>query len=253
MERLVLPEVGRRSVQLRVLAAPVNPADVNMIQGTYPILPEFPAVGGNEGVGDVLEVGHEVTSLSAGDWVIPVDTGFGGRSKRSYLLPVPRDISLLGAVTIGVNPCTAYRMLHDFQPLSPGSTVIQNGANSGVGQVVIQIAAAMGLGTINVIRERVRKAPYACHFVGLDTLLLNRRPQSHLLPFQGNAKENLSLPCVCVSVDVHQLKTMLDNLCELVRCGRLSPPKCVLLPVEYYRQALQATVQTQRQKNVTLM
>ncbi|XP_028858380.1 enoyl-[acyl-carrier-protein] reductase, mitochondrial [Denticeps clupeoides] len=45
--------------------------------GTYPILPEFPAVGGNEGVGDVLEVGHEVTSLSAGDWVIPVDTGFG--------------------------------------------------------------------------------------------------------------------------------------------------------------------------------
>uniref|UniRef100_A0AAY4C109 Enoyl-[acyl-carrier-protein] reductase, mitochondrial n=1 Tax=Denticeps clupeoides TaxID=299321 RepID=A0AAY4C109_9TELE len=228
MERLVLPEVGRRSVQLRVLAAPVNPADVNMIQGTYPILPEFPAVGGNEGVGDVLEVGHEVTSLSAGDWVIPVDTGFGGRSKRSYLLPVPRDISLLGAVTIGVNPCTAYRMLHDFQPLSPGSTVIQNGANSGVGQVVIQIAAAMGLGTINVIRERVRKS-------------------------QGNAKENLSLPCVCVSVDVHQLKTMLDNLCELVRCGRLSPPKCVLLPVEYYRQALQATVQTQRQKNVTLM
>ncbi|XP_028821731.1 enoyl-[acyl-carrier-protein] reductase, mitochondrial-like [Denticeps clupeoides] len=163
MERLVLPEVGRRSVQLRVLAAPVNPADVNMIQGTYPILPEFPAVGGNEGVGDVLEVGHEVTSLSAGDWVIPVDTGFGTWRTEAvcdagYLLPVPRDISLLGAVTIGVNPCTAYRMLHDFQPLSPGSTVIQNGANSGVGQVVIQIAAAMGLGTINVIRERVRKA-----------------------------------------------------------------------------------------------
>jgi mitochondrial enoyl-[acyl-carrier protein] reductase / trans-2-enoyl-CoA reductase len=42
--------------------------------------------------------------------------------------------------------------LVDFVSLSPGDCVIQNGANSGVGQAVIQIAAEMSLQTINVIR-----------------------------------------------------------------------------------------------------
>lgn len=34
-------------------------------------------MGGNEGVGEVLEVGSDVTSLRPGDWVVPVDAGFG--------------------------------------------------------------------------------------------------------------------------------------------------------------------------------
>lgn len=48
-----------------------------VFSGTYPILPEFPAVGGNEGVGEVVEVGEEVSSVRVGDWVLPVDAGFG--------------------------------------------------------------------------------------------------------------------------------------------------------------------------------
>ena len=35
-----------------------------------------------------------------------------------------------------------------------GDCVIQNGANSGVGQAVIQVAAAWGIKTINIIRDR---------------------------------------------------------------------------------------------------
>jgi hypothetical protein len=45
-------------------------------------------------------------------------------------------------------------MLKDFIHLQPGDWVIQNGANSAVGQAVIQIAAAQGLKTINLIRDR---------------------------------------------------------------------------------------------------
>ncbi len=36
------------------------------------------------------------------------------------LISVPKDISILEAATIFVNPCTAYRMLRDFQTLTPG-------------------------------------------------------------------------------------------------------------------------------------
>lgn len=46
---------------------------------------------------------------------------------------------MVEAATIAVNPATAYRMLKDFVPLKSGDTVIQNGANSAVGQAVIQV------------------------------------------------------------------------------------------------------------------
>lgn len=36
------------------------------------------------------------------------------------LITVPSDIPLQCAATLGVNPCTAYRMLVDFERLQPG-------------------------------------------------------------------------------------------------------------------------------------
>jgi len=57
-------------------------------------------------------------------------------------------------------------MLSDFTPLNPEDSknrqktegkkqwVIQNGANSAVGQAVIQIAREWGIGTINLVRDR---------------------------------------------------------------------------------------------------
>lgn len=36
------------------------------------------------------------------------------------LITVPSDIPLQSAATLGVNPCTAYRMLMDFERLQPG-------------------------------------------------------------------------------------------------------------------------------------
>lgn len=38
--------------------------------GTYPLKPSLPAVGGNEGVGEVIEVGKDVQSLNTGDQII---------------------------------------------------------------------------------------------------------------------------------------------------------------------------------------
>ena len=45
--------------------------------GTYPLKPQFPAVGGNEGVGRVVTVGTEVSHLQEGDLVIPCAAGLG--------------------------------------------------------------------------------------------------------------------------------------------------------------------------------
>ena len=49
-----------RARTTRMMQAPINPSDINTIEGKYPIKPPLPAVPGNEGVGVVREVGSEV-------------------------------------------------------------------------------------------------------------------------------------------------------------------------------------------------
>lgn len=55
---------------------------------------------------------------------------------------------------ISSNPCTAYRMLHDFVSLNQNDVIIQNGANSACGQNVIQLANILGYRSVNIIRNR---------------------------------------------------------------------------------------------------
>jgi trans-2-enoyl-CoA reductase len=52
-----------------------------------------------------------------------------------------------------VNPCTAWRMLHDFRELGAGGWVVQNAANSAVGRAVIQITKHLGWHSLNFVRR----------------------------------------------------------------------------------------------------
>ncbi|OQR77158.1 trans-2-enoyl-CoA reductase [Tropilaelaps mercedesae] len=146
-------------VLIRVLASPINPADINVIQGTYGVKPALPANAGLEGVGVILETGSGVKILKKDDWVLLPGDNWGtwrqfGVASEKGLRAISNKLDLATACTLSVNPPTAYRMLKDFVDLSNGETIIQNGANSGVGQAVIQIAKAMGLRTVNIVRNR---------------------------------------------------------------------------------------------------
>jgi len=157
-----------------MLAAPINPADINQIQGTYGFIPAtLPTVGGSEGVGEVTEVGSEVKSLSAGDQVVLMADQCLGSWRRhlviseDQVLKIPPGLPVDAAATVSVNPCTAFRMLKDFEDLEPGDTVIQNGANSGVGQAVIQFAANWGVNTVNIVRDRPNLDELRSHLTDL--------------------------------------------------------------------------------------
>ncbi|TDH69738.1 hypothetical protein CCR75_002378 [Bremia lactucae] len=145
-------------VSLKFLAAPINVSDLSQIQGAYAIKPTFPAVAGNEGVAIVTAVGAGVTTVKVNDRVIPTSPGFGtwrskAVAKSTEVMKISEKITIQDAATLAVNPSAAYRMLADFVPLHKGDVVIQNGANSAVGQAVIQLAALRGLQTINIIRD----------------------------------------------------------------------------------------------------
>jgi len=163
LKELKITKIKDNEVLVKFLAAPINPSDINQIEGVYPIKPrfkEYGAVGGNEGVAEVVATGSKVKNLTIGDWVIPDTKAFGtwqtfAASSENELQKISKNgISKISAATISVNPPTAYRMLKDFVNLKKGDVIIQNGANSAVGQSVIQIAKAWGIKTINVIRDR---------------------------------------------------------------------------------------------------
>ncbi|KAM9685155.1 enoyl-[acyl-carrier-protein] reductase, mitochondrial [Trichechus inunguis] len=205
LKNLELPAVGGSDVRVKMLAAPINPSDINMIQGNYGLLPKLPAVGGNEGVGQVVAVGSNVTRVKPGDWVIPANPGLGTwRTEAVFseeeLIGVPSDIPLQCAATLGVNPCTAYRMLMDFEQLQPGDCVIQNASNSGVGQAVIQIATALGLRTINVVRDRpdIQKLTDRLKNLGAEHVITEeglRKPEMKNI-FKAIPQPRLALNCV---------------------------------------------------------
>eukprot|EP00052_Salpingoeca_macrocollata_P006041 m.51128 g.51128 ORF g.51128 m.51128 type:complete len:357 (-) comp15205_c0_seq1:23-1093(-) len=218
---------GEVKVQMKM--APINPADINQIQGVYPILTELPAVGGNEGVGEVVETGSG-TSLAPGDHVIPSGAGFGtwrthAICNESALLKVPRDLPLHLAATITVNPCTAYRLLADFVSLRPGDCVIQNGATSGVGQAVVQIAKHMGLSTINIVRPRdsMVETVEALQALGADLVVTEdelRKP-SFKDTFQKLKKPTLALNTVG-GKSVHNLIRYMQRRGVVVTYGGMS-------------------------------
>lgn len=157
-------------VTIRFLATPINPADINQIQGVYPTKPNFTtnlgtsepiAVGGNEGVAEVISTGGGVKGVQKGDWVILKRQGFGtwrthAQTTTDNLVPIKNRDGLTPEQvgTVSVNPCTAYRMLKDFVDLQPGEWFIQNGANSGVGRAAIQLGKLWGYKSINVVRKR---------------------------------------------------------------------------------------------------
>ena len=144
-------------VVVKMAAAPINPADLNAIEGKYPVRPTLPATPGMEGAGTVVEVGSGARGLDVGALVI-LPHGLGTWREAcavaaEKLVSVPAGIDPIQAAMLKVNPITAWRMLHDFVSLKPGDWLIQNAANSAAGRCAIQITRELGYRTVNIVRR----------------------------------------------------------------------------------------------------
>ena len=149
------PAAGEAVVKIG--AAPINPADLNQIEGKYPVRAELPATPGFEGAGTVVELAMGVKSLTSGALVIlPHNVGTWRNAvavKADELIVVPKGIEPVQAAMLKINPLTAWRLLHDYVDLQKGDWLIQNAANSAAGRDVIQIAHELGYKTVNIVRR----------------------------------------------------------------------------------------------------
>ncbi|MFT3990201.1 MAG: 2-enoyl thioester reductase domain-containing protein [Luteolibacter sp.] len=150
-----LANLQHGEVAVRLLAAPINPADLNTIEGTYGVKPALPATPGIEGCGEVTE--SRSPDFFPGDRVIFLRRASSWASHAvmpaGALFKIPATIDPLQAAILKVNPATAWRLLHGFGKPPEGSFIVQNAGNSAVSRCVIQLAPALGIRTISFVRR----------------------------------------------------------------------------------------------------
>ena len=227
-----LPPLTDGQVLIKVLAAPINPSDVLTLTGVYGMLPPLPAVGGNEGVGIVAELGPGVTSPAVGQTVLlPVGGGTWSThmvAEAKKLMPLPNGVDPLQLAMMTVNPPTAHLMLKEFVDLQPGDWVIQNAANSGVGEYLIQLAKIRGLKTVNIVRRE--SAVAAVKAMGGDIVLID---SSGLAREVARATNGAKIRLGIDAVGGHSTDNLANCLAEggvLVNYGMMSGESCVVSP-----------------------
>lgn len=179
-----------------MLAAPVNPADLNLIEGTYGVKPPLPAVPGIEGCGEVVESrsadfvpgDRAIILRRAGSWATHLQIA------GENLFKLPPGIDPVQAAMLKVNPATAWRLLTGFTRPEPGSWIVQNAANSAVGRCVIALAKTLDIRTMNLVRrEELRDE---LHALGADEVLLDDDSAGETLKASGREGPVLAFNCV---------------------------------------------------------
>jgi NADPH:quinone reductase len=189
-----VPEPGGSQVIVAVEASPINPSDLGVLLGavspgtlrpdgpdlvgTVPeaALPLYrdrldkPLPVGNEGAGTVIATGPEAASL------IGRRVGlFGGSMWADYrvadaaaVVELPEDVSTAEGAALFVNPLTALSMVETMRA-EGHHALVHTAAASNLGQMLVRICAADGVGLVNIVRraeqEQVLRDLGAVHVV----------------------------------------------------------------------------------------
>jgi len=193
-----LGEMAADRVRVRLRLSPINPSDLNYIEGTYGLKPDLPCIAGLEGIGEVVEAGSAVTNLKPGDLVsLPPLDGHWRTEWIGSLKGVnrfPRGLTVEQAAIFRINPATAWCLLHEFVALKPGEWVAQNAATSEVGKAVIAIARHLGLRTLNLVRRESDVAKLRA--LGADKVIVTEEADAAALRKEIGAPVRLGLNAV---------------------------------------------------------
>ena len=143
-------------ILIEVLFFPINPADLLLVEGKYASKPKLPSYIGAECVAKVKEIGNKVNRFKIGDIVLPLSRDNWTEEKivkENEIINLNKNINLLQACMLKVNPATAYIMLNNYLKINKGDFIIQNAANSGVGTYIIQLCKIYGIKSINFVRR----------------------------------------------------------------------------------------------------
>lgn len=167
-EHLLLKELPDQSpkpheIKLRMRAAGVNFIDIYHREGVYPLA--LPTVLGNEGAGEVIEVGEEVTEFSVGDRV--AYTGVLGSFAEHAVVPalravkIPNEVSFGQAAAAMLQGMTAQFLADSCFPLKEHQNAVIHAAAGGVGSLLTQLASHKHHATVVATTSTPEKAAQA--------------------------------------------------------------------------------------------
>lgn len=149
-----LPEPSPNEVRIKVIASPINPADLMFVQNLYGIRPQLPSGVGFEGVG-VIDAPGEGVSMKVGTRVSFTSIGTWSEyaiARQQALISVPDTIPDDLAAQLFVNPFTAYAMIQE-SGVTEGGWLMLTAAGSAFGKLVIQLCQMRGIKTIGTVRS----------------------------------------------------------------------------------------------------
>jgi NADPH:quinone reductase-like Zn-dependent oxidoreductase len=152
------PRPRRGQVRVRMLASPINPADLLMVRGEYGKLARLPATPGFEGVG-VVEEGSGLLAWRVRGKRVAVLNAVGGNWAEQVVIParqavpVPDGIPDEQAATFFVNPASAVVMTRYVLKIPAGGCLVQTAAASALGKMVVRLGKWHGFRTLNVVRR----------------------------------------------------------------------------------------------------
>lgn len=148
-----VPSPGPGQLLVEVTASGVNFIDVYQRQGVYPM--ETPFVLGREVAGRVRAVGSGADDFVVGDVVASADA-LGGHAELA-LVPVgktarvPAGLDPVLAAAAMLQGMTAHFLVNSTYAVQPGDAVLVHAAAGGVGQLLVQLAAARGARVIATV------------------------------------------------------------------------------------------------------
>ena len=158
VEQIPNPILHPGEVQIKVLAACINPSDVKNLQGRMAST-TLPRTPGRDFAGIVVEGPANLRNTEV--WGSGGDTGFTRDGSHAEFLVIPaeavsakpRNLSFEDAACVGVNFLTAYEGLFRRASLQQGETLLVTGAQGGVGSAVLQLGHTHNAKLIAVDRK----------------------------------------------------------------------------------------------------
>jgi NADPH:quinone reductase-like Zn-dependent oxidoreductase len=227
-------ELQHNEVRVQMELSPINPADLFVIMGTYPIKPQFPTIPGNEGVGKIVEIGPGVIHLQVGDFVLlPFRRGVGSWRDEMIInanfvtaLPTPLEVGIEQLAMASVNPPSALYMLRNYANLDEGDYIVQNAANGAVGRCVIGFAKKLGIKTINLVRRE--ELIDDLKQIGADHVLVDGPDiKKQVASIVGKSVVKLGLDAVAGEA-THRISQCVSEYGTVINYGAMSMEKCEL-------------------------
>ncbi len=155
-----VPRPGKGQALVRVAASPVNPSDLMFLRGMYGVKKCLPVVPGFECSGEVVAAG-------GGPWprylvgkrvaCAAPNEGDGTWAEfmladASHCIPLRKATDIEGASSMIVNPFTAWALL-GMAKEARAEGIVQTAAASALGRMIVRLANARGVHSINVVRR----------------------------------------------------------------------------------------------------